>query len=180
MQTQSVTTPSSGFRLRRARPGTPAVIRLIACLCLCVSAGVSAEGGDGSATESQEPVMAAGVRVTPVPAELELAELLSSAERRSVTELRVGEVRRIADLLSVAHKQRAHVRRSVMLSTAAPGLGHYINGETGRALAFASAELAVQLAAGITGLLLLPAPVRIANLNYLQTPSRRSRPGGSR
>ena len=66
--------------------------------------------------------------------------------------------------------QRAHIRRSATLSLVAPGLGHYINGDIGRAILFASADLVVQVAASIVSYILLPPAVQWENLDYLQMP----------
>lgn len=105
-----------------------------------------------------------------VPAAEELLALVRDAGTVRMDELRVQDLQHAAALLSVARQQQRHIRHSVKLSLLAPGLGHYVNRHTGRAVAFASADLLVQLSAGVAGYLLLPAAVKVANLNYLQTP----------
>lgn len=121
---------------------------------------VLAEGGasrmDGDATE-------------PVPAAREVSEILEEAGELPLSDLTVSYLIRIANLASVAHQQEMHIRKSGGLSMFVPGLGQYINGETGKALSFFAADLAITSAAAVLGYFLLPAAVQHANLNYLQT-----------
>lgn len=105
-----------------------------------------------------------------VPAAREIIEIIEEAGDTPLSNLVVSDLLRVADLASVAHQQQMHIRKSSGLSLFIPGLGQFVNGKTGTALGFFAADFAVHATGAVLGYLLLPASVKIANLNYLQTP----------
>ena len=132
--------------------------RKLIAMCLFV-AGLS-----GVLAESAPP------RTEPVPAAREIVETIEGASDLSLADLTVSDLLQVADLASVAHQQQIHVRKSAGLSLFVPGLGQYINGETGKGLGFFAADLAIRTTATVVGYVFLPASVKIAHLNYLQEP----------
>ncbi len=106
----------------------------------------------------------------PVPAAREIIAILEEAGDTSLSDLVVSDLLRVADLASVAHQQQMHIRKSSGLSLFVPGLGQFVNGKTGTALGFFAADFAIHGTGAVLGYLLLPASVKFANLNYLQTP----------
>ncbi len=132
--------------------------RIIAAACLSVA-------GLGGAFAENETM-----RAEPVPAARELIEILEDAGDLPLSDLTVSDLLRVVDLASVVHQQQMHVRKSAGLSMIVPGLGQYVNGETGRAFSFFAANLAIKGTAAAFGYFLMPASVKFANLNYLQTP----------
>ncbi|MBU8913251.1 MAG: hypothetical protein KOO61_04455 [Spirochaetales bacterium] len=136
---------------------------MLAAILLCL-AGLS-----GVLAESATPQTDADA-AEPVPAARELNETIEGAGDLTLSTITVSDLLQMADLASVAHQQQIHVRKSAGLSLFVPGLGQYTNGETGKGFAFFAADLAIRGTAAAVGYFLLPASVRIANLNYLQTP----------
>ena len=132
--------------------------RVSIAICLAVV------GLSGVVAESKAPW------TEPVPASREIIEILEKAGDTPLSDLVVGDLLRVADLASVAHQQQMHIRRSTGLSLFVPGLGQFVNGQTGTALGFFAADFAIHGAGAALGYLLLPASVKFANLNYLQTP----------
>ena len=105
-----------------------------------------------------------------LPAALELAELLELAGAVRLDEVTVADIVDVADLISVAARQEAYVRRAAGLSVLVPGLGHYAIGSRTRAFGYFAADLFLHGTAAVVAYLLLPAPLKFSNLNYLQTP----------
>ena len=105
-----------------------------------------------------------------VPAAREMAALLADASDVPMVNITVGDLLHVAHLASLAQAQQAHVKRSATLSRMIPGLGQYVNGSPGTAIGFFAADVVINVAAAVAGYFLLPASVRYANLNYLQTP----------
>ena len=131
--------------------------RIIIALCL-VGAGMTGVVAEGETSPSE-----------PVPAARELLEILEEAGDTPLSELTVSNLMQVADLASVAHQQQVHLRKSAGLSLLVPGLGQFVNGATGIGLGFFAADMAIHGTAAVVGYLLLPAAVKYANLNYLQT-----------
>ena len=132
--------------------------RIVVAVCLSVA-------GLGGAFAQNEVR-----RAEPVPAAREVIEILEDAGDLPLADLTVSDLLRVIDLASVVHQQQRHVGKSAGLSLIVPGLGQYVNGETGRAFGFFAANLAIKGTAAAFGYILMPASVRFANLNYLQTP----------
>ena len=141
--------------LRTRRFAAPATLIAIAIAVLVTSQGLAQEV-DGEVD-----------LVT--PAERSLESLLLEAEQTPLTELTVADISAAMDLVSIARQEREHIERSASLSWRLPGLGHYINGDTGSAIVFASAEVLVVGLTGVLTYLLLPPAVQQSNLNYLQS-----------
>ena len=104
------------------------------------------------------------------PAENQIRLILEQASEVGLADLSVGDLTQTMALLSVAQQQREHVKHSARFSAMVPGLGQYVNGELGRGLIFAAADLVVGVAAAALAYWLLPPAVQWRNLNYLQTP----------
>lgn len=115
------------------------------------------------------PLGAEPLAAEPTPAEEELMSLRKSWDDEPVSRLTVGRIGEALDLISVARQERAHVDRSAAYSWVAPGLGHYVNGETGAAVAFAATDIALAVTSSILVARLLPPSVQSRNLNYLQS-----------
>jgi hypothetical protein len=107
--------------------------------------------------------------VAVVPARAELDALLADARELEMGSIGTSNVVRALELSSLAQLQEEHIEHSVGLSWALPGLGHYVNGETGTAIAFLATDAVVGVATLVLGSLLLPQAVRGENLNYLQS-----------
>ena len=122
----------------------------------------------GASAAAEEPAAGAPAAGAPAAAE-SLGLRIDQAGELRLGDLTVADLTRALDLLSVASRQREHIERSVKLSRAVPGLGHYINGDRGAALAFATADFAVGVFTVVFASLLLPPAVRTGNLNYLQS-----------
>lgn len=105
-----------------------------------------------------------------LPAELEVRELTELAADTSLSEITVADVTEVVNMMSVARQQRAYVERAGRLSWFVPGLGHYAIEAGWAGAGFFLAELTIRALTSGLAYLFLPAPVRIANLNYLQTP----------
>lgn len=105
-----------------------------------------------------------------VPAQADLEELLERSAHLTLDKLTVSDLVQVQTLEALAREQTRYVHKATRLSLILPGLGHLAIGERGTALAFAGAEITLAAAALTGAYFLLPAPVRIANLNYLQTP----------
>ena len=103
------------------------------------------------------------------PAEEELISLRAARDDDPVSSLTVGQIGTVLDLISVAGQERAHVHRSAAYSWVVPGLGHYINGATGAAIAYAATDVALAVTSLILVARLLPPSVQSRNLNYLQS-----------
>lgn len=103
------------------------------------------------------------------PAEERLTSVRVPWDDEPVSRLTVGRIAAAVDLISVAKQERAHVNRSAAYSWVAPGLGHYVNGETGAAIAFAATDVALAVTSAILIAQLLPPSVQSRNLNYLQS-----------
>jgi hypothetical protein len=106
----------------------------------------------------------------PVPAAREFQEILDGARAMALATVTVNDLTHLLELASVANQQQEHVERSARLSFMVPGLGQFMNGQTGTALGFMAGNLAINATALVVGYLLLPASVQHINLNYLQTP----------
>ncbi len=103
------------------------------------------------------------------PSELALDTLIRSLGSAPLAEITGDDLVRALDLLSIAEQERDHIERSARISWALPGLGHYINGETGSAVAFALTDALIVTLTGILAYAVLPPAVQQENLNYLQS-----------
>ena len=131
-------------------------VSIAICLVLVGLSGVFAE--------SEVP------QTEPVPAAREIIEIIEEAGDTPLSDLVVNDLLRVADLATVARQQQMHIRKSSGLSLFVPGLGQFVNGETGAALGFFAADFVIHGAGAAIGYFLLPPSVKFANLNYLQTP----------
>ena len=105
-----------------------------------------------------------------VPAAREIDEILDGAGDLLLANLAVEDLLYVVNLTSLAYQQQDYVQKSARLSRMVPGLGQYMNGNTGTAFGFFAADLAIKATVLVLGYLLLPASVQHSNLNYLQTP----------
>jgi len=146
-------------------PRTTVSLCALALILLCpATAGAQEEVRVGPGRIAQEP----GAD-EPVPAAVALAELLSDYGPEPLTDLTVNELATVIATAAVATREREHVERSGRLAWVAPGLGHYVNGERGPAIAFAAADLAIGVTTAILAYWLVPQAVQHRNLNYLQS-----------
>jgi hypothetical protein len=99
-----------------------------------------------------------------------LAEILSQAGDRRITDLSTADLIQVLDLASVASQEARHVRRSEVQSLIVPGWGHLSNGDRRRAALYFLADSTIALATAATTYWLLPPAIQWRNLNYLQTP----------
>lgn len=152
-----------------ARTTVPHRLRfpLLAALAMLI-AGVVAGQDLAPPADEFSPYLFAGPRAD-TPSERLLESLLEEHGSTDLADLTVADLATVLDLLSIAEQEHEHIRRSARLSWFTPGLGHYINGKTGAAVAFAAADLLTVGATLAFGYLLLPPAVQSRNLNYLQS-----------
>jgi len=154
---------SGDVRASWSRPLT--LLLLLASLLLCpASAGAQKKDRAAEPVPSRKTVVEESV-----PAAVALADLLALHGPAPLADLTVDELTSVISTAAVATREREHVARSGRLSWAAPGLGHYVNGEHGPAIAFAAADLAITVTTAILAYWLLPPAVQHRNLNYLQS-----------
>ena len=97
--------------------------------------------------------------------------LLREYEDRTIDSFTIGEIRRIAAVLSVPAQEAAYIRRVGIASRFVPGAGQFINGDSGSGALFLAGDLALTAGSLVAMHFVLPEAVRFDQLDYFNTPA---------